>query len=81
VTKAPNSCLQYVDYRGKYLAFNIISNPSPQEKQFHNHDSDLIYKLTYREVFVVFDSVVEYICYVVCDVVTLYVWVETTLVP
>jgi hypothetical protein len=81
VTKTPSSCLQYVDDRGKYLSFKIINNPPPSEKQIHDHDSDFIGKLTYRDVLVVFNSVVEELSYVICDIVTLYVCVETTSVP
>jgi hypothetical protein len=51
------------------------------KKKFYNLHSYLVCKLTNRKILVVFHPVVEYLGDVVCDVITVYVRVETTSEP
>jgi hypothetical protein len=58
-------------------------SPSPirlLKKKFHNLDSNLIDKLTNREVLLIFDPIIEYLSYVVSDVITFDHRVEPTFI-
>jgi hypothetical protein len=59
----------------------LLSDTSPPKKEFHKHHHNIVCKLTNWEVLVVFDLIVEYLSNVICDVITLYVGIEPTLIP
>jgi hypothetical protein len=61
--------------------FSYSLSPIRLLKKLHNHHSNLIGKLTNREVLITFNPVIKHLGYVVCDVVTLDGRVETTSIP
>jgi hypothetical protein len=78
VTEPSRFCIQVVCDKWKYLSIELLSDTCPPKKEFYNHHPNLVCKLTNWEALVVFDPIIEYLGNVICDAITIYVWIEPT---